>query len=147
MKAFDGIIAKGAVNIKVFQNGKLIDTIQENNLVVTLGKTNVAKLLGGDVAGKAITKIGVGENGVAPDVADNALTNSFVKDIDSATYPTANSVMFNFDIDNSEANGLTIREFGLLNVDGVLCARKVRTADIVKTIAIRLVGTWTITIN
>lgn len=137
----------GFVNIDVFENGKLVDTIVGNNLVVTLGKTNIAKLLGGDVSGLAITKIAVGTNGAATNVADNALTNMFSKAITSVSYPDANSIMFHFDIDNIDANGLTIREFGLLNSGDVLFARKVREAEIVKTNAIRLVGTWKITIN
>lgn len=143
----DKIIAKGEVDIQVFENGKLVDRITENNLVVTLGRTNLAKLLGGDAAGKPISKIGVGTNGLAATVADNALTGMFSKAIENATYPTAQSVMISFDIDNAEANGMTIREFGLLNADNVLLARKVRGAEIIKTDTIRLVGTWKITIN
>lgn len=141
------IIARGEVDIKIFENGKLIDHIQDKNLYVTLGKTNIAKLLAGNAAGKKISKIAVGTNGVAPDVADAAITGMFSKALEGATYPDANSVLFSFDIDNSEANGMTIREFGLLNDDNVLCARKVRDAEITKTVAIRLVGTWKITIN
>lgn len=147
MNIKESIIANGEVDIKVFENGKLIDRIEEKNLVVTIGKTNVAKLLGGDAAGKAITKIAVGTNGLQAAAGDMAITNQFSKAIDSATYPTANSLLVSFDIDNSEANGLTIREFGLLNDDGILFARKARSTDIVKTNAIRLVGSWTITIN
>lgn len=143
----DKIFAKGEVNIQVFENGKLIETIQENNLVVTLGKTNLAKLMGGDAAGKKIDKISVGTNGTAAAVGDTAITGAFSKAIESVSYPETNSVMFNFDIDNTEANGMTIREFGLLNTDSVLCARKIRSTEIVKTNAIRLVGTWKIEIN
>lgn len=139
--------ATGSVHIKVYEHDILIEEIFGDNLVVTLGKTNIAKLLAGDVAGKAITQIAVGDSGIPAAVGDVAITNQFKKAVDSVTYPAVNKVMFNFDIDNSEANGLTIREFGLLNVSNVLCARKVRDTDIVKTIAIRLVGTWTITIN
>ncbi len=146
-KSKDGLLARGSVDIQIFKNGKLIDRISDNNLVVTLGKKNIAELLGGTVTGVPITTVGVGENGVAPAPGDNALTNSFTKAVDSVSHPTANQVMFHFDIDNAEANGKTIREFGLLNANGVLCARKIRGEDIVKTNAIRLVGTWTITIN
>lgn len=141
------VIARGAVDIQIFENGELIERIQEKNLVVSLGKANIAKMIGGIAGGTAISQIAVGSNGVPPATGDNAITDQFAKAFDSVTQPSSNSVMFHFDIDNSEANGLTIREFGLLNVGGVLCARKVRTADIVKTNAIRLVGTWTITVN
>lgn len=139
------IKVSGAVNIQVYEYGKLIETIEENNLVVLLGKTNMTKLLGG--AGLAITKISVGDNGTVAADGDTAITNPFTKAITGVSYPSAQSVMFAFDIDNTEANGKTIREFGLLNSGNVLFARKRRDADIIKTAAIRLVGTWTITIN
>lgn len=143
----DKIIATGAVNIQVFENDVLIKNIQENNLVVTLGKTNIAKLMGGDAAGKAITKIAVGTSNTIAAVGDSVITGMFSKALSGVTYPDAQSVQFAFDISNDEANGMTIREFGLLNTDNVLCARKVRDTEIVKTNAIRLVGTWKITIN
>lgn len=143
----NSIIAQGEVNIQVFKDGRLVDTMQEKNLFVDLGKTNVARLLGGDVTGLPISKIGVGTNNTPPVVGDAALTGMFSKAVSNVTYPAANKVMFHYDIDNTEANGMTIREFGLLTSANVLCARKHRGADIVKTNAIRLVGTWTITIN
>lgn len=143
----DKIIAKGAVNIQVFENDVLIKHIQENNLVVTLGKTNIAKLMGGDAAGKAITKIALGTSAIPALVGDTTITAAFSKSFSAVTYPDAQSVQFAFDIDNTEANGMTIREFGLLNSSDVLCARKVRDTEITKTNAIRLVGTWEITIN
>lgn len=143
----DTISVKGSVDIQIYENGILIDHMIDNNLVVTLGKTNITKLLGGASAGKAITQIAVGTNGLATNVSNTTITGMFSKAVDSATYPDAQSVLFSFDIDNAEANDITIREFGLLNVDNVLCARKVRDTEIVKTSAIRLVGTWKITIN
>lgn len=143
----DTITASGSVDIRIFENGILIDRIMDSNLVVTLGKTNIAKLLGGAAAGKAITKIAVGESGENVHVSNTALTNQFSKSVDSVSYPDTLSVMFHFDIDNAEGNGRTIREFGLLNADNVLCARKTRDSEIIKTSAIRLVGTWKITIN
>lgn len=143
----DTITLKGSVDIQVFENDILIERMQDDNLVVTLGKTNITKLLGGDSAGKAITKIAVGTNGTAPVVGNTTITGMFSKSLEGATYPDAQSVLFNFDIDNAEANGITIREFGLLNTDNVVFARKVRDTEIIKTSAIRLVGTWKITIN
>lgn len=125
---------------------KVIESFEEKNLVVTLGKTNLVKLLGGDAAGKKISKIGVGTSSTPPTITDNALTGSFIKAISGVTYPDANSVMFSWSLETTEGNGMTIREFGLLNDDNTLCARKVRT-DIVKTSAVRLVGTWKISIN
>lgn len=126
--------------------GNIIETYEEKNLVVTLGKTNITKLLGGDAAGKKISKIAIGTSNTAPAITDTALTGMFSKDIAGVTYPDGNSVLFSWTLETTEGNGITIREFGLLNDSGVLCARKVRT-DIVKTSAVKLVGSWKISIN
>ncbi|WP_153799087.1 hypothetical protein [Foetidibacter luteolus] len=144
---YDGIKARGAVRIEVWEGDTLRDVITENNLVVTLGKTNIARLLGGHASGKKIEKIGIGTSSNVAAAGDSSLTNAFIKAIDTVSYPDAQSVQYNFDIDNGEGNGLTIREFGLYNTDNVLCARKVRTGEITKTNLIRLVGSWKITIN
>lgn len=126
--------------------GNVIEVYEEKNLVVTLGKTNVTKLLGGDAAGKKISKIAIGTSNTAPAITDTTLTGMFSKNITSVSYPDSNSVLFSWTLETTEGNGITIREFGLLNDDGVLCARKVRT-DIVKTSAVKLVGSWKISIN
>jgi hypothetical protein len=146
----DLIRATGGVAMQVIDvaSGLVVDEWVEANLVVTSGKTNIAKLLGGDTAGKAITQVAVGTDGTAPTVADTSLANEFKKAIASVSYPTATSVQFNFTIESSEANGtgtLPIQEFALYDVNNNMFARKVR-AQINKTSAIRLVGTWIINI-
>jgi hypothetical protein len=145
---FDQLHAVGAFALMIIDvsSGNIMERFAENNLVVSLGQKNLARLLGGDASGKSISKIGIGTNGVTPNLGDTALVGSFSKSISGASYPEANSVLFTWSIDASEGNGMTIREFGLLNGDGILCARKVRT-DIVKTASVRLVGSWKITIN
>jgi len=144
----EGIKTTGSFSLQVIDtaSGACIEKFEENNLVVTLGHTNIAKLLGGNAAGKAITKIAVGTNGTAPAIGNTGLTGMFSKALSTVTYPEANSIQFGWTILDSEANGMTILEFGLLNSDNVLFARKVRSA-IVKTSAVSLVGTWKLTIN
>ncbi|MCO5238878.1 MAG: hypothetical protein M9904_02375 [Chitinophagaceae bacterium] len=143
----DSIKVKGAFVVDVIDNsGNIVEHYQDNNLVVTLGKTNAAKLLGGHADGKKVSKIAVGTNPADPTVSDTSITGMYSKAIDGASYPDANSVQFNWSLDNAEANGMSIVEFGLLNDSNALFARKVRTA-ITKTSAVRLVGTWKITIN
>jgi len=142
------IIATGDFHLKIIEKatGQVLQTFEEKNLVVDLGKANVAKLLGGDVTGKAITQIGCGTGVNAPDSADLLLTNSFIKNISSVSYPDALSTTFHWTIEDTEANGKDLTEFGLFNSSGFLFARKVRSA-ITKTNAIRLQGSWTIHIN
>lgn len=144
----DGIEAKGFFRIKVIEatTGKVLEDYGDNNLVVTLGKANTAQLLAGAATGKKISKIAVGVGAALPDVSDTALTTPFIKNVDGYSFPATNEVLFSWTIETTEANGLSITEFGLMNDSGVLFARKVRSA-IIKSSSIKLVGTWKITIN
>lgn len=145
----DILKAKGLFTLQVIdaKTAAVIDSFEDNNLVVTLGHGNIAQLLGGNPAGLAISKIALGTSGTTPALTDTAITGAFSKAITGVAYPDANSVRFSWEIDATEANGMTIREFGLLTSGDVLCARKIRDGEIVKTSAVRLVGTWKITIN
>jgi hypothetical protein len=148
MNIKDSIIASGDFVLQVLDlHGNEIERFQENNLVVTLGRTNICKLLGGDTAGRAITQIAVGSNGATPDLANTVLTDHFNKDITSVAYPSVNQVRFSWSLEAAEGNGISILEFGLLNEDDILCARKVRSEPIVKSSAVRLVGSWTLTVS
>ena len=134
----------GILRYDVFLNGELIESVEENNLIVDGAKGVLSALLGGSVSGKSVTKIGFGTNGTAP-VGDNtALTGAYVKAVDSVTYPTSTSVQFNFSLGTSEANGTAIIEFGLLTADNTLFSRRVRSSAINKASDISFVGTWTI---
>jgi hypothetical protein len=142
----DGLNVRGDFSMQVFEGENLIEKYEQKNLVVSLGKTNVTKVLAGDAAGKKVSLISVGTSGILPDVADAVMTTPFTKALDGYTFPDAASVLFSWSLDTTEANGMTILEFGLLNDDGILFARKTRSA-IIKTNAIRIVGTWKITVS
>lgn len=144
----ESIKAIGDFDLQIIcsKTGQLLEHYNDRNLVVSLGHRNLAKLIGGDAEGKKIAKIAVGTNGTPPSLTDSGLTGMFSKAITSVTYPTSNQVVFNWQLDDTEANGIIIRELGLLNEDNSLFARKVR-AEIIKTSDVRLVGTWRITFN
>lgn len=120
------------------------------NLVVTNGRQRLAKLLGGDETDTvAFYRIGTGTSAVtASDTALQTQVNVSVgnaqKAIDSATYPAANKVQFDFTIDNDEANGNNLSEFALYTSDAVMFARVVRT-PFAKTNAVAITGHWIIT--
>ena len=147
MITMDSIRAAGAVKLQVYKDDVLIYSVTENNLVVNLGKANVARLLGGDASGVAVNQIGIGSNGADTTILDTGLTNTFKKPVSAVSYPDGQSVRFDFDILSDEGNGITIRELGLFNGNDVLFARKIRTGEIRKDNTVRLVGSWTITVN
>ena len=141
----DELGIKGEVSIRGYnQQGELVLSIDKNNLVVTAGKTAASRLLGSYTANKNVTQFGVGTGSAAATLADVApLTGQVKKNVGSVAYPDSSSVLFNWTIDYTEANGLTVQEMGLFCADNTLFARIV-TDPIVKTSSIRLVGSWKI---
>lgn len=143
MNLKDIITLQGIFELKVFKKGHLIEDYIDKNLIVNIAKEALAKLIAGAGAGKTITKIGFGTNGLGPTPDDTSLTSSFVKNISSYTFPSVNQVRFNWTLLDTEANGKQIREFGLICSDNTLFARKTRGL-IEKADDISLAGTWTI---
>jgi hypothetical protein len=140
----DEQLMKGIFSIQILDiDEEIVEEYTGENLIVNLGRSALARLLAGEVTERSIDRIGFGTNGVSPSSADTALTASFEKALDSFTYPDAQSVRFAFDLDFDEANGMSIREFGLICEDDSLFARKTRDA-IVKTDQLKIVGSWTI---
>lgn len=139
-----GLKLKGIFTLRVFDNGKLLEEFTDNNLVVNVGRESLAHLLAGDGVDKQITKIAFGTSGTAQTVDDTTITGAFIKALEvSVSYPEINSVLFNFELETTENNGVTIREFGLMSEDETLFARITREG-VAKTNLIRFEGTWKI---
>lgn len=136
----------GRLTYAVFCNGKIIESVDEPNLIVNVSKRIHSRLLGGST-GYAITHIGFGTNGTTPAAGNTALTNAYIKPVGTITYPATNKVQFAFTLNSDEANGKAILEMGLLTAlsGGRLYARRVRLAALNKTSALTLSGSWTIT--
>ena len=132
----------GVFSLLVFRNGELIDEYVDTNLIVSRGRTNVVRLLGGDGSGLNVAKIGFGTNGSAPSPGNTALADAYVKNLDGHSYPDDYSVLFSFSLGAGEANGKQIQEFGLLTSSGLLHARKVRGGVLFKDSDLSLTGTW-----
>lgn len=144
MQNEDTLKVRGEFRVEIIKDGKVIETYFDPNVITVVGRTQLAHLLGADVASRSITKIGFGENTTAASSADTALSlSAFVKATGTVTYPTTTSVKFAFLLGTGDANGLNITEFGLICADNTLFARKVRSA-IAKTSSISLSGTWEI---
>lgn len=139
-----GKLPTGRLSFSVFKNGKLIETFDENNLVVDGAKQVQAKLIGGSVANNSVTQIAFGTSGTAPVGGNTLITGAYTKALDSVTYPATNQVSFNFSLGTTEANGMAIIEFGLLTAGSTLFARKVRAAALPKDTDISISGSWVI---
>jgi len=135
---------RGVFRMRVYRNGKLIETYEDHNLIVNGAKDAAAHLLGGDVNGKHVSKIAFGTSGNIPTPDDTAVTSPFVKNISSVGYPALGHAEFRWNLLSHEANGKLIMEFGILCEDGTLFARKVREKAIPKESDIALEGEWII---
>lgn len=136
----------GVFKCKVFEHGKLIKEYTGNNLVVTKAFEKLAQFLATNVC-PPISKIQFGSGTGTPLLGNTALTAPvFTNSIISAVNPTVGTVEYTWALGLTEANGITITEFGLLFDDMDLFARKTGLT-VAKTSSISLTGTWEITIS
>ena len=134
---------RGIFDIRVIKAGREIEHYRDENMIMSSARDALARLIGGAGSGTTVTKIGVGTNGNGPTPDDKGLTGAYSKPVSGCTYPATGEACFAFTIGAGEANGKSIREFGLLCSDGTLFARKTRGV-IEKADDIEITGTWTI---
>lgn len=140
----DQLSLRGEVAITAHDaDGNEVYSFSKNNLIVMLGRQNLAQFLITGDTNRRITTVGYGTDGTAPASGDTGLTGTFSKAIAGSTSPAANQVQFLFGLLGSENNGMTIRELGLFTAAGVLFARLVIT-PFNKVAGITLSGTWKI---
>jgi hypothetical protein len=140
----DVSMMKGKLEVKIFKAGKLIEEWKEENLIVNLARTQMSHLIGGDGEDREISQIAFGTNGTTPVVADQTITNAYVKDISEVSFPDETSVQFDWELDTDENNGQAIMEFGLMCANDALFSRRVRTNPIHKADDISIEGHWII---
>jgi hypothetical protein len=134
----------GRLSYTVYKNGIPVESFADSNLIVNTGRLQMAHLIAGDAAGRSINRIALGTNGDAPLLADTVIANAFAKNVDAFEYPAIDRVKINWKILQSEANGMAIREFGLLAENGALFARRVRDKPLYKEPDISIIGEWII---
>jgi hypothetical protein len=132
----------GTLRYTVSKNGVPVEQFEDANLIVTGARIQMAHLIAGDVSNRSIAYISVGTNGDTPAVDDTEITGAFTKEIDGFEYPANGQVQVNWKLLVSEANGMAIREFGLLTADGALFARRIRANPIYKESDISIEGAW-----
>jgi hypothetical protein len=137
---------QGVLHYKIFKNGVLVEEVEEHNLIVTVGRTQMAHLLAGDLTGKQLSKISFGTSGTSPALPDTSIANPYSKNLSGSSYPAAGQVKFNWTLTTAEANGKAILEFGLICTDLTLFSRRIRESGkpINKESDISLEGDWTI---
>ncbi|MFT8945933.1 MAG: hypothetical protein ABF876_05050 [Acetobacter aceti] len=137
--------ARGEIQLRIYRGGRCIRTEKMTNLVVSGAAQMKAHLLAGDTSGSyAIAKIGYGTSGTAAQESDTALVTPFIKNVDQVTVNASGDLVASFSLASTEANGLSLYEFGLMSASGILFARKVRDLPLLKASDLSITGTWTI---
>lgn len=131
---------RGDFHLAVYKGGEIIGRVDDHNLVVDAGRIRLAELAAGK-SGSCITKIGVGSGSTAEAADDTELEGQQLFPLASASVD-GRDARFDFLIDNSQANGLKIHEFGLFCADGTMFSHRVRTGLIEKEDDIQIKGYW-----
>jgi len=142
----DRVPLKGTLHYRIIKDGKILEEVEDENLIVTLGRVQLARLLAGNFTNRNINRIAFGTNGTAPKLTDTIITGSYMKSISAIEYPADGVVQFNWKLETTEANGKAILEFGLICADSSLFSRRVRESGkaINKESDISLDGYWRI---
>lgn len=141
---------RGEVSIRGYnERNELVYKFDKQNMVVTTGKQVMAGLLAAPNADYVIDGIGFGSSAAAPALTDTALTAPYTIDgIGASSFPTPNSVRWEWVLDYASFNGNTIRELGLfsgLSASLDILFARIATDPIAKTSSLRLEGSWKIT--
>ena len=134
----------GEIHCKIYKKNKVIEEINDHNLVVDIGRIRLAELAAGKVASYTdsyITHIGLGSGNIAESVNDTKLTDQQLFPLTSVEL-NGRDVKCNFFIANEEAVGLSIHELGLFCSDGTMFSHRVREGVIEKFEDIEIRGYW-----
>lgn len=135
---------QGIFKVKVFnRDNKLIDTLEDHNMVVLDGRNVMSILLAEVDSNKQITKIAFADDAIEEDETRSDLANKYIINLDNFEYPDNTSVKFNWSLGFGDYNTNVITNYGLYTQDETLFAMKVRPS-ITKDEYISLVGEWTI---
>lgn len=136
----------GKLRLVIRRRGRVVEIDNDNNLVMDGPRADIASnLAGAPAAILPVTHVAVGTNGTAPTGQDEATTNSFIKPLLSVKRTSPTVIVCTFQILTGDANGLDIREFGLLRSDGSLYARRTRGGKVIeKDSDIEIDGEWTL---
>ena len=134
----------GEIHLEVCRDKKIINQIDDHNLVVDAGRKRLAALAAGKVGSYTesyISHIGLGSGSTEESINDTKLENQQLFPLTSVEI-NGRDVQCNFFISNQEAVGLSIRELGLFCTDGTMFSHRVRQGVIEKYEDIELKGYW-----
>lgn len=124
LKFEDSQAVGGDFRVEVIKGGKVVEVVEDHNMVVYNGRVRLAELLSGN-SSAGVTQIGVGSGTTAEASTDEELQGQQLFPLTAMTVNGRNA-KFDFEIGETQANGLAITEFGLFCSDGKMFSHRVR---------------------
>ena len=115
---------RGDFHLEVLRGEKVVERCEDHNLIVDSGRHRMAQMAAGESA-DAISFIGVGESGKEEKGEDTSLLNQQLFPLTKRA-SDGTDARFDFLIGPEQANGMSIREFGLFCLDGTMFSHRVR---------------------
>lgn len=115
---------RGDFALGIYRHGKLVQEYSDHNLVVFSGRHRLAEMAAGKSTSH-ISYIGVGSGNEKEKDEDTSLVEQQLFPVTAATV-TDQDARFDFVIGEDQANGLSIREFGLFCTDKTMFSHRVR---------------------
>jgi hypothetical protein len=135
---------RGHVRLEVWRGSTLI-LHERSNVITNTGRARFPRIFGGDPSAKPPFQIAIGSSAAVASPADTAITNALIVPFSAAPAYAGFGVLFQATVLPEQANGLPIREFGLMDEDEAVLARWVRPGtEFVKADDMRLLIFWKI---
>jgi len=114
----ESIKLTGRVEIECRKDGKVIDRIEKDNLVVTTGINRVRDLIGGLITGQpSFSHLAIGESGSGDSVAvgDTELTSEVKRVAPTITSEAGSKIIFEHTFSFDTAENYAIKELGIFD--------------------------------
>lgn len=137
------------VQIDTYEHGKLIKSEKGHNLVVLDGLNLLRDMMAGN-KDDAPSHIAVGDDNTTVIAGDSALGNQVYINTITKRIQSSAAIKFQLFISESQANGNTLREAGLISqnpTDGNRLFARYTFSDINKTASISVTISWQITLS
>lgn len=150
----ESIKVTGRIKVELIRDGKVVQTIERDNIVTTAGKNAIAALLNSASAGTSlVTHMGFGTSSTAVAVGDTALGtemsgSGYARAAVTRSNPVGNQIQYVATLTNISAV-TTIQEAGLFSAatGGTLVAHVLTGAVQLQTTADSLQLTWQVNFN
>ncbi len=132
------------------RRGRFVRRMRCSNLITAVGRKLCVEVLGD--LGSAPTHIAVGTGTTPANDADTALVTEVYRDLITKRIDGATAITYQLFISTADANGNTLTEAGVFTalndtpVTGRLFARTIFPIPVVKSNAVTLTVSWTVTI-